>query len=74
MDAIQQQQMAQAGRRSLERRLLQVKAALAAWQRGEYGECQSCGAEISYARLKARPESPLCLDCQSASEAGPGPS
>jgi len=69
IDAIQQQQMAQAGRRSLEVRLRQVSAALACHERGEYGECQSCGEPIGYERLAARPETPLCLDCQDQAEA-----
>ncbi len=69
IDAIQQQQMAQAGRRSLEVRLRQVEAALACHERGEYGACQTCGEPIGHARLAARPETPRCIDCQGELEA-----
>lgn len=68
MDAIQQQKMLAANRRSTEVRLRQVKAALAAAERGEYGECVECEEPIGYRRLCARPESRLCLDCQRAAE------
>lgn len=30
---------------------------------GTYGECVSCGAEISAGRLAASPEAALCIDC-----------
>lgn len=35
---------------------------------GDYGYCDSCGDEISIKRLQARPESRLCLECQSTKE------
>ncbi len=68
MDAIQNQQIAKAGRRAMELRLRQVAAALEAVQDGTYGDCRSCDAPIGFARLKARPEAPFCLECQGASE------
>jgi DnaK suppressor protein len=68
IDAIQQKEMASTNRRNLAIRVQQVRAALSAVQRGEYGECNRCGEDIAYARLKARPEAPLCLDCQSEIE------
>jgi len=64
MDAIQQQAMAQATQRNLRKRLQQCKAALAASERGEYGECRQCEEPIGYRRLAAYPEAPLCLACQ----------
>jgi DnaK suppressor protein len=64
MDAIQQQSMSVANRRSHDLRLRQVKQALALAERGEYGQCRKCDEPIGYPRLKARPESPYCLDCQ----------
>lgn len=64
MDAIQQQSMAQAGRRAIEMRLRQVKAALASLGSGSYGFCRHCEEPIGYSRLKVRPESPFCVDCQ----------
>lgn len=68
IDAIQQQKMAEASRRSLEGRMRQIEAALSAWERGTYGECRECGEPIGIARLSARPEAPRCLDCQEARE------
>ena len=68
IDAIQQQQMAAAARRSQQIRLKQIESALSAIGREEYGECRSCEEPIGYKRLKARPETPLCLDCRSARE------
>lgn len=40
-----------------------VKRALARIQDGTYGTCVRCGAEIAQARLDARPEAALCIDC-----------
>lgn len=69
MDAMQQQSMAQANRRSHEVRLKQITAALTLIHSEDFGLCRSCEEPIGYARLKARPESPFCLDCQSNREA-----
>jgi len=68
MDAMQHQQMAQAARRGHELRLKQVRAALAAVEAGEYGDCRSCEEPIGYGRLTARPETPFCVACQSSRE------
>lgn len=70
MDAIQIQQMAKASMRTAKRRAQQVAAALRRVAADEYGECVACGADIGYPRLKARPESPFCLPCQSRRERG----
>jgi DnaK suppressor protein len=61
LDAMQQQQMAQASRSSLEIRLQQVQAAL---RNDEYGICKECEEPIGFPRLKARPETPFCRSCQ----------
>ena len=66
MDAIQQQKMTAANRRSSEVRLQQVTTALAAIARGDYGTCRKCEEPIGHRRLKARPEAPYCIDCQDA--------
>lgn len=68
MEAIQVQQMAQASRRTARRRLLQVAAALQRVSADMYGECAECGDDIGYRRLKARPESPFCVQCQGRRE------
>ncbi len=33
-----------------------------------YGECESCGEQIALARLEARPEAQLCIDCKTEQE------
>ena len=67
-DALQQQQMALATVRNAERRLAQVKRALAAHAAGDYGACLECGEPIAYRRLRSRPETALCLQCQGERE------
>lgn len=37
--------------------------ALAKLEEGSYGVCDSCGKPIAPARLKAAPESVLCIEC-----------
>ena len=68
VDAIQQQKMAEANRRRQRLRLSHVKQALEALDRDEYGECRRCQEPIGYARLKARPETAICMACQTALE------
>lgn len=47
-----------------ERKLIRkIEKALNRIEGGSYGECESCGAAISEARLKARPMTTLCIDC-----------
>jgi DnaK suppressor protein len=69
IDAIQQQKMVEANRHRQKRRLSQTKQALDALEAGEFGDCRRCDEMIALARLMAKPESPICLDCQSALEA-----
>jgi len=64
MDAIQQQKVTSANRRTNDIRLQQVKQALAAMRSGRYGVCRRCEDPIGFPRLEARPESPYCIDCQ----------
>jgi DnaK suppressor protein len=68
MDAIQQQQMARASREGLALRVKQVGAALDRIAEGTYGACVVCEENVGYARLKARPETPLCIACQTRRE------
>lgn len=69
MDAMQQQSMVQANRRTAQARLTRIEAALRRCQSEEYGLCVECEEEIGYARLKAQPEAPFCIGCQSNREA-----
>jgi YteA family regulatory protein len=48
-----------------------IDDALGRMERGVYGKCEVCGAEIPVARLEAVPYTSLCLDCKRASEAMP---
>ena len=68
MEAMQQQQMAKANVKATELRLTLIARAFEAIEREEYGECRRCEELISLPRLFARPESPLCLRCQTATE------
>ena len=70
IDAIQQQKMIEANRAAQQARLRAVRAALGRIDEDEFGECRACGEEIGLARLRARPESHACIDCQSARERG----
>ncbi len=72
MDAMQQQNMTKAGRRSLEARLKQIAGALAGVRTGDYGLCVRCDEAIGYPRLRARTESRLCVRCHEHLEAGHG--
>lgn len=64
VDALQQQHMAMARRQRVEVQLQQVRSALSRMKSGTYGACIKCGEPIEFARLKARPETPVCRDCQ----------
>lgn len=47
-----------------------VKRALGRIADGSYGECVRCGEVIAPARLEARPEAALCIDCARSDEHG----
>jgi DnaK suppressor protein len=68
IDAIQQQEMAKANRQQTQAQLLRVEKALLAFESGDYGFCLDCDEPIGYPRLKARPDTPLCLRCQANNE------
>lgn len=68
MDAMQQQSMVQANRRTAQTRLTRIETALRRYDHDEYGLCANCEEEIRYARLKAHPEAPFCIGCQSNKE------
>ncbi len=50
---------------TLKGRLAAVDAALAHVEAGTYGTCERCNEQIPTARLEARPESVLCVECKS---------
>ncbi|MCL6418143.1 TraR/DksA family transcriptional regulator [Aestuariirhabdus haliotis] len=67
-DALLQQNMAKATNQQAENRLRQVTQALARVESGDFGYCLQCDRAIGFPRLEVRPETPLCLNCQSSSE------
>jgi DnaK suppressor protein len=58
---------------TLESSLAQTERALAKLDEGSYGRCDACGELIGRARLKARPESVLCISCASSAPRTPPP-
>jgi DnaK suppressor protein len=48
---------------SLESTLARTERALAKLDEGSYGVCDACGKAIAPGRLRAMPDSVLCLDC-----------
>lgn len=48
--------------------LAEVERALEKLDSGTYGMCDSCGKPISPDRLKAIPQTNLCLDCKAKQE------
>jgi DnaK suppressor protein len=58
---------------TLESSLAQTERALAKLDEGSYGRCDACGEPIGRARLKARPESVLCIACASSAPRTPPP-
>lgn len=68
IDAIQQQKMLEANRLAQRARLGLARSALLRCEADEYGDCMACGECVGYARLKARPESVFCIECQTARE------
>jgi DnaK suppressor protein len=52
--------------RTLETGLLRIERALAKLDEGTYGVCDRCERPIPTARLRAMPDSVLCVECASA--------
>ncbi len=50
------------------REILQIDAALARIEAGEYGVCRDCGGDIDPRRLSALPYAVLCTDCAASRE------
>ncbi len=62
--------MAKATEEKAKLRLAQVRVALAAHAEGEYGYCRRCEEPIGIRRLRSRPETPFCVECQGRRERG----
>jgi DnaK suppressor protein len=48
--------------------LKKIDEALDRIANGTFGICESCGGEIGFKRLKARPVTTLCIDCKTQQE------
>jgi len=48
--------------------LRKIEEALKRLERGKYGKCAECGADISEQRLQALPFAVRCRDCEAAKE------
>ncbi len=48
----------------LERRLVDIDAALKSIEKGDYGICQRCSQPIEPERLEVKPDATLCVTCQ----------
>jgi DnaK suppressor protein len=55
--------------RDRERKLLsKVREAMERIDAGHFGICESCGDDISFQRLEARPVTTLCIECKTEQE------
>lgn len=63
MDAMQQQEMAQAEARRRTSDLSRIDIALKRIDEDEYGWCAECGEPIAYKRLEIDPAAALCIGC-----------
>ncbi|MDZ7580863.1 MAG: TraR/DksA C4-type zinc finger protein [Deltaproteobacteria bacterium] len=68
MDALQQQEMAQAAGRLLEMEQQRIRTALNRMASGDYGYCMHCEEEIAEGRLRADPSALICISCARAKE------
>ncbi len=50
--------------RRLRESLAEITHALAKFDAGQYGKCESCGDDIEPNRLEARPQASLCMRCK----------
>jgi DnaK suppressor protein len=55
--------------RDRERKLIgKIDKTLHIIEMGDYGYCKTCGAEIAFVRLEARPTADECIDCKTIAE------
>lgn len=55
--------------RDRQRKVMQkIDKALARIMEGDFGYCETCGGEIGFRRLEARPTAELCIDCKQIAE------
>lgn len=63
MDAMQQQEMAQAEARRRTSDLARIDNALKRMESDDYGWCAECGEPVAHARLLIDPAAHLCVGC-----------
>lgn len=63
MEALQAQQIGEAGKRRVQQRLFNVRKALASIDEGTYGRCVRCGGDVPPGRLEIMPEARVCVRC-----------
>ena len=56
--------------RNLRDSLAEIAKALARFDTGDYGRCETCGNEIEPDRLEARPQASLCMRCKAQQPKG----
>jgi len=49
---------------NLKAALAEIDHAIARFEEGTYGTCESCGQDIEEERLEARPQATLCMRCK----------
>jgi DnaK suppressor protein len=55
--------------RDRERRLItKISESINNLKKGDYGFCETCGADIGIRRLEARPTATMCIDCKTFAE------
>lgn len=54
------------------RELGSIEDAIARMNRGEYGDCETCGKPIPITRLRAIPYATECIECRRRGESGSG--
>jgi DnaK suppressor protein len=53
---------------TLKQQLAEVEHALAKFDEGTYGICDTCGKDIPPERLQALPQAALCINCKGRQE------
>lgn len=69
-DAIEQlgHERAEALKKEIDRRLIQIRKALSRIKIGCYGICEKCGKMIDTDRLMVMPEATVCVECEKKKE------
>jgi len=68
IDAIQQQKMAKSSFERDKKLLVKLQQTLNKLSDKHYGICEECDEPIPITRLKVKPESKFCIDCQEIME------